>query len=516
LAEPVTKNSATTVAPSPAHTIVHGYVWTISARLLSLGASAVAAILLPRWLGVEQYGDFSSAIASLSFFLIFADFGLGPSAARYIAEHRSADKAQVLTIALEAFRLKTAFGLLAAIVAWILAPVLAARMSSLSNSVFVFHIGAAWVFFMSFGDFNVLLLQGLHLFDKMALASATSNVLKSLFSVLLVWVGLGVTGAIAGQTAGIALAVVLGGALILSAVRADLKKRPRDQSFARQLLGYSLPMVLIGFSFYVYTQADVFLIRTFLGSTQAGYYSLPLRLITLLALPANALGMVVTPFLASMSDRREKGSLLIDSIRYVLLFSMPAAIVLFSTAPILIDLVFGPEFLPAVFVMRVYVVFFVLFCLSAVLSLSLNFLGLAKLRAWIVVSVSIVKVLLNIVLIPRYGIEAAALATLITYACVIVGYIATSFQACQVPWADLGMVFLRLLPGSIAASIFLAITVPLIPGLVWLIAISIVAALIFLSAAWLGGGITIQELRHLASNFRARAGLAVVKADHLD
>ncbi|HID30936.1 MAG TPA: hypothetical protein EYP19_13180, partial [Desulfobacterales bacterium] len=69
--------------------IVLGYTWTLGSRVLSLAFGALAAVLIPRWLGPKEYGHFSWVISVASFFLVFADFGISPSTARYVAQYHA-------------------------------------------------------------------------------------------------------------------------------------------------------------------------------------------------------------------------------------------------------------------------------------------------------------------------------------------------------------------------------------------------------------------------------------------
>src|SRR4030095_9246929 len=74
--------------------LIRGAFWalcgSLTSRVLALGAAIIAA----RILGKEVYGELGIVQSTLSMFGTLAGFGLGTTAMKYVAEHRSKDPAK--------------------------------------------------------------------------------------------------------------------------------------------------------------------------------------------------------------------------------------------------------------------------------------------------------------------------------------------------------------------------------------------------------------------------------------
>lgn len=432
--------------------IVLGYTWTLGSRVLSLAFGALAAVLIPRWLGPKEYGYFSWVISVASFFLVFADFGISPSTARYVAQYHARKSEAVPLIVLHGLRLGILFNLIFALGNWVAAPWIVERFAS-ESLLWPLRFASFYIIATSLKAFVEMTLQGLQRLDLMAIASLVGSVVKALLSVGLVYIGLGVGGAIVGQVAGLGLAFVFGGAMLYRCFRGQIPREVKQPFFSRQIFAYGLPMMLTGISFYIYTQSDSFLIQHFKGAEQVGYYAMPLQLVTLMIFPAGALGMTVAPMMARLQERGQSpGRLLSMSIRYTLILFVPLATGLFILARQFIGLFYGDGYLPSVPVLRIYMPFFVLFALSSVLSLSMNFLGLANQRAKVVFTAALLKILLALIVIPLAGIVGAATVALVTYVGVLAMYLVIIVRYCGVESRALFGLGWRILASAIATA----------------------------------------------------------------
>ncbi|MFC7137875.1 polysaccharide biosynthesis C-terminal domain-containing protein [Halobaculum litoreum] len=104
-----------------------------------------------------------------------------------------------------------------------------------------------------------------------------------------------------------------------------------------------------------------------------------------------------------------------QSLTYVLLAYVPAVTGLALVADPMVRYVFGADYLGAVPVVQVYGGFILVNAVNKVTSDGLDYLGRARSRAIIKTAMAVANVILNLLLIPVFGVTGAAIATVITY-----------------------------------------------------------------------------------------------------
>jgi O-antigen/teichoic acid export membrane protein len=409
---------------------VRGTVWQSLARVLGTGVGALTTVLLARWLGPGGYGLVGLIGSLIAFFRIFADFGISPSIARFLARN-SRSSALMSTILRQGLTLKllTSIGA-AAILAALTVPIVAILHEI--DLRWLVPIGAVLLFWDSLSMFTRKALEGLCRFDIQAIGTVLSRLLYAVAGLWLVNAGWGARGAIIGQIIGMACGVIFAAYFIYAYFYAG--QNPSSERLYSKIIGYSLPLFFISISFFVYTQSATLMVQYFLGKEQVGLYHLPVRLVDMLHLPATALGSTVAPLLGRASVERPDslGRMYLKGVRFMLLLYIPAAIGLLVLAEPLIVVIFGEQFLAAVPIVRIYVPFLLSFSLASFLSLALDYLGYARLRAKLVGSSALLNVLLNLGMIPRFGIAGAAITAQLTYVPVVLIYVWLGARACGV------------------------------------------------------------------------------------
>jgi O-antigen/teichoic acid export membrane protein len=94
---------------------------------------------------------------------------------------------------------------------------------------------------------------------------------------------------------------------------------------------------------------------------------------------------------------------------------VPGAIGLFLVADPAVTLVFGADYADAVPIVQVLTAFVVLKAVNDITNQTLDYLGVARIRAYAKVLGAGANVALNVALIPVYGAPGAAIATVATY-----------------------------------------------------------------------------------------------------
>jgi len=197
---------------------------------------------------------------------------------------------------------------------------------------------------------------------------------------------------------------------------------------ARVLLKDSWPLILSGMVISIYMKIDQVMIKEMLGAEQVGHYAAAVRLSEAWYFVPMAITSSVFP--AIINAKKQSEELYYQRLQklYDLMVWLAVAIALPTTflAPWVIRVLYGDAFLPAAGVLSIHIwagVSVFLGVASSQYLIAENYTRISFYRTFIG---AIVNVILNIILIPKYGINGAASATLISYfaATFSVGFIA--------------------------------------------------------------------------------------------
>lgn len=109
------------------HRLASGAFWSLVGAVASRVLALAASIFIARMLGKQGFGELGVVQSTVGMFQVFASFGLGITATKYVAEFRSVDPAKAGRIVSLSFTVAFATGLLIMVPLIIFAPWLAER-----------------------------------------------------------------------------------------------------------------------------------------------------------------------------------------------------------------------------------------------------------------------------------------------------------------------------------------------------------------------------------------------------
>lgn len=200
-----------------------------------------------------------------------------------------------------------------------------------------------------------------------------------------------------------------------------------------ELVKESLPLFFSSIVVIIYLKADIILLKTLVNPEVAGYYAAAARISEMLYAVPVAISTVFFPLILKEISKDPKNT----SIRvrfYAIVFYVCLIISLtsFFFSKEIINIIYGPEFKPTADLFSIH-------CLSVLLigfltssSKELIARNKYKLIFYRDVAGLLVNLTLNIIFIPRYGAQAAALTTVISYSIAAVFSNLFFFQTKQV------------------------------------------------------------------------------------
>jgi O-antigen/teichoic acid export membrane protein len=430
--------------------IVANAGYSFVSQLASGVFTAALTLFLIHTLRPQQYGAFALAVGIGALVALPADLGVSSSTARFVAEQRTS-RARMGAILAVAFRLKlVASGVACGALAALAGPIAAA-----------YHAPIAWP--LRFVAVAVLGQNFMFLYENAFVASGrmVTNVrvafgesaVECSASVALVLAGGGVVGAAAGRALGYAvgagLAIVFGlKAFPWPGRREKLNRQPLMWRIAR----YALPLTLIDGANALFSMIDILLIGAYLGSRQVGLFSAPVRLLAFFSYAGIAVSNGVAPRMARTGTGVGDADALTAGLRVLILFySLLITPLLVWTKPV-VDVLLGSSYSGSTTTLRVLTLSVYLGGLAPLVSVSANYLGVAKSRVPLMISAALLDGAIDVVLIPRIGIVSGAIATAVAYAVMVGGHLLICARHIEIPFRRVAAVAGRALVAAVAMA----------------------------------------------------------------
>ena len=188
-------------------------------------------------------------------------------------------------------------------------------------------------------------------------------------------------------------------------------------SYTSAILRYSLPLFFISLGFLLLTEVDTMMLGILTNDSEVGIYAVPKQFSIKVPQIALALAMGSMPVFAQLSsDNKERlqklfQKLLLINSGIMLIF----LIGVFSLSHWLIPLIFGESYMASVPVLYVLSLYTVMNSFAIIFAHFLDYQGYAQRRAWSLSITMISNIILNLILIPEYGVLGAAIGTTISY-----------------------------------------------------------------------------------------------------
>jgi O-antigen/teichoic acid export membrane protein len=176
----------------------------------------------------------------------------------------------------------------------------------------------------------------------------------------------------------------------------------------------ALPFALAGIIGRLYSYSDSIIMSKLLTPMDMGWWSVPYKITFAFQFIPVALSASVYPAMSSLSltEPTKVGELFVKAWKYLFVIVFPLSFGLSAVAEPVITRLYGAAFLPSVLVLRILLISLIFSYLSIISGALLNATGHQKTQTTILAMALGSNILLNIFLIPAYGIVGAASAAL--------------------------------------------------------------------------------------------------------
>lgn len=232
--------------------------------------------------------------------------------------------------------------------------------------------------------------------------------------VLLVFLKKGVEGYLLANIVSHISVIVL--ILFTGNIFSDLRKAYFDKSLLYKMIIYSSPLILNNISWWIVQSSDKFMVEYLVGSAALGLYTIASKIPALINVVVNIFAQAWGISAIKEYDGEQDGKFYSNVYRIYMFLIMVFALLAISLIKYLMPLYVGSDFIDS----WRYVPFLLAASFfSAISAFYGSLYSAAKKSVNVMISTvgtAVVNIVLNFILIPKYGVMGAGVATLVAYA----------------------------------------------------------------------------------------------------
>ncbi|MCK4830352.1 flippase, partial [bacterium] len=385
---------------------------------ISLATASVAHLLLRivlgRELGPSGLGLYTLVFTIYMFGMQFAAFGIGAALTKYIAEYY--DNQQKIKEFVSS-------GIIGSIVSGSVMGVLLYLLSGLISIQF-FHspemtellkITTFCFPFIAMQKAVIGTLNGLRKMKWYAVVNIVQNVAVLVVTLVLVlWLNMGVRGAVIGFVA----PTIVVGVLSLILVRGYFTAGPVVMTpILKELSRFGFYIVLANSIGMINMQIDSLMVGHFMNETEVGYYAVAIVFMQGVILLPQVVQRVTTPTIATYYGKRDFEQirkLIKNTMFRTFIGILCISVILAIFGKFLITVFFTEEFLPAYIPMLILLIGYSICAPVGSVGSTLSSIGKVNIVFKMTALCASINTILNLVLIPSFGLIGAASATSIS------------------------------------------------------------------------------------------------------
>lgn len=323
--------------------VARGLIWTTLQGAGTQLISFAVFLILARLLDPESFGLVAMATVAVAFFKIFGNFGFGSA----IVQRKDLEPGHLNT----AFWVDTAVGL-AMLAVTVLSANWVARLYGEERLTPIIQVLALLFLPTALCQVQISILRRNLDFQTLAIRTLVAELVGGIIGIGCAIADYGAWSLVARQ-----LVSAFTGAIILWVLSNWRPGLDVSTRYFIDLFGFSVKMMGANIVTFLSNRSDLFFIGYFLGPVMLGYYTVALRLISILVeFLGGTINRVAWPAFAKLQDQPERirsGFYLASQLLAFVV--MPVFMGIYSVAPELVPVVFGEQWEQSIPVLRILV-----------------------------------------------------------------------------------------------------------------------------------------------------------------
>lgn len=388
--------------------------WSFISLVTASFSHLLLRIVLGRELGPSGLGLYTLVFTIYMFGMQFAAFGIGAALTKYIAQYHD-DLPKIREYVTSGVLGSIVSGTVFGVILYMFSGIISIQFFHNPEMTDLLKITAFCFPFIAMQKVVIGTLNGMRKMKWFAFVNIVQNVSVMVVSIALVMMlDMGVRGAVIGYV----VPTILIGVLSFTLIRGNFSINMGILRIAlREISWFGFYVVLANSIGMINTQIDSLMIGHFMSATDVGYYAVAVLFMQAITLLPQAVQRVTNPSIARYYGKKDYGnirSLIKETMFKISLITIVIALFLAIFGKILIGIIFTNEFLPAYIPLLILLIGYSIYAAFVSVGTCLSSIGKVQIVFRISLVCAILNTLLNIILIPRFGLLGAASATSIS------------------------------------------------------------------------------------------------------
>jgi O-antigen/teichoic acid export membrane protein len=419
------------------HKIAKGTAIVFFATTIGMLFSFGSRVLVARFFSQSQYGIFSLAWVILNIAVVVSTLGFQQGATRQIAYYRGkAEAAKVQGIISSSLQIAVTVSILISSILFFSSGIISTQIfhePGLALALKIFSI--AIPFFVLIQILAAIFLG----FDDVKPKAYFQDILvNGLFPLLLLPVILLSLSFSIGIFAFLASIVITAIAFIIYTIKRapfHMKRYPAISPISKELLLFSLPLLSVAVFSFTLNWTDTLMLGYFKTAEAVGFYNAAIPLAWLISLPLASMGFIYIPIVSQLYSQNlvaEMKRTYQVLTKWIFAASFPLFLLLFLFPEAILSFFFGAGYTEAAMALRILSLGIVFNAFLGANGITLVVLGKTKLVMWGSLLATGLNIVLNVILIPRWDITGAAIASFTSFFARNIFFSVTLFQLSKI------------------------------------------------------------------------------------
>jgi len=396
--------------------VVKGVGFGFTGAIIGRTFGYLTRIVLARFLGTDGYGLLNLGLAGFSIAGAIAALGLGSGVIRYVSYYKGrGEEGKIKGTIYSALKISLPVALVFTLLLYLGSDWLATHVfhdPALSSVLKIFSF--AIPFAILAGNFISATIGFQDLRYSIYVHDISENALRLTAIVILLSLGFGLLGAAWGWCIAIMITPFIAFYFLEKRVFPILKTKTKSDPMGKELFSFSWPLLLVGFSGLVLEWTDTLMLGFFCTSSEVGIYNAALPTARLVQTIPGIFAVIFMPVISELFSRGRYDDIKnMYSIvtKWILSLVIPAFLLMVLFAPSVIKIIFGAEYTGGALALAILTTGYLFISLFGLTEPILEAHGRTKVIMGCTFFAAALNVILNLYLIPIYGITGAALAT---------------------------------------------------------------------------------------------------------
>ena len=402
----------------------------LAGMILSKIFNYLYRLIVARYLGPDSYGLLNLGFAVVGFFTAVALLGFPSGVLRFVSFYKGKnDSARIKGTILSSLKITLPLGILLMVILFIFS-------SNIANGIF--HNEALIPILRIFSLLIPIVVVVSNLesvtqaFQRVKYNIFVRNVSESgiqfIVTLILFLLGLGLLGAVYGYVIALASSAIIFIYLVQKKVFPIFKSNIKAIKNFKELAAYTWPLTFVSIIGMVQSWGDNIFIGIFKSASEVGLYNAALPMAGLLLIASTTITFLFVPIITELYAKESKDEvarIYKTTSKWIFFLNLPVLLILILFPKEVLLVLFGPDYMQAYLVLIVLSFGYFIYSLLQQPSGVLQSIKQTKFILFNSIFVTILNVVLNLTLIPKYGMMGAAIAAVVTF---VVWYITLTIK----------------------------------------------------------------------------------------